>query len=70
MQGDTRAMRDASAALLRATSLDDDGWDDLLSFIEERRVIPIVDSLAPVLRPLHEVQQWRERIREAQRGAA
>jgi hypothetical protein len=52
-------MRDASAALLRATSLDDDGWDDLLSFIEERRV-----------RPLHEVQQWRERIRDAQRGAA
>jgi TIR domain/SIR2-like domain len=35
-------MRDAAAALLRATSLDDDGWDDLLSFIEERRVIPIV----------------------------
>jgi hypothetical protein len=35
-------MRDASAALLRATTLDDDGWDDLLSFIEERRVIPIV----------------------------
>src|SRR5215472_4821800 len=42
MQGDTRAMGDASAALLRATSLDNDGWDDLLSFIEERRVIPIV----------------------------
>jgi len=25
-----------------ATTLDDDAWDDLLSFIEERRVIPIV----------------------------
>jgi hypothetical protein len=24
------------------TTLDDDAWDDLLSFIEERRVIPIV----------------------------
>jgi hypothetical protein len=30
----------------------------------------LVDGLAPVLRPLREVQQWRERIREAQRGAA
>ena len=26
----------------QATSLDDDAWDDLLNFIEERRVIPIV----------------------------
>jgi hypothetical protein len=25
-----------------ATTLDDDGWDDLLNFIEERRVIPIL----------------------------
>jgi hypothetical protein len=25
-----------------AGTLDDDAWDDLLSFIEERRVIPIV----------------------------
>jgi hypothetical protein len=33
-----------SAPLLKAISsqLDEDGWDDLLSFIEERRVIPIV----------------------------
>ena len=35
-------MSAASAAALMATSLDDDAWDDLLSFIEERRVIPIV----------------------------
>ena len=35
-------MSEASAAALAATSLDDDAWDDLLSFIEERRVIPIV----------------------------
>jgi hypothetical protein len=35
-------MRESSAAALAATSLDDDAWDDLLSFIEERRVIPIV----------------------------
>jgi TIR domain/SIR2-like domain len=34
-------MREAAAILPRAT-LDDDAWDDLLSFIEERRVIPIV----------------------------
>ena len=34
-------MRDAAAILPTAT-LDDDAWDDLLSFIEERRVIPIV----------------------------
>jgi len=33
----------ASAAVpLTLTTLDDDAWDDLLSFIEERRVIPIV----------------------------
>jgi len=32
----------ASAAALPASALDDDAWDDLLSFIEERRVIPIV----------------------------
>ncbi|MBS0374813.1 MAG: toll/interleukin-1 receptor domain-containing protein [Proteobacteria bacterium] len=33
-----------SSALQRlpATTLDDDAWDDLLSFIEERKVIPIV----------------------------
>ncbi|HEV7136468.1 MAG TPA: toll/interleukin-1 receptor domain-containing protein [Steroidobacteraceae bacterium] len=33
-----------SAAIqgLPVTTLDDDAWDDLLSFIEERRVIPIV----------------------------
>ena len=35
-------MNESSAAALAATSLDDDAWDDLLSFIEERRVIPIV----------------------------
>ena len=28
--------------LIPSTALDDDAWDDLLSFIEERRVIPIV----------------------------
>jgi hypothetical protein len=27
---------------LAASVLDDDGWDDLISFIEERRVIPII----------------------------
>lgn len=32
----------SAAATLPASSLDDDAWDDLLSFIEERRVIPIV----------------------------
>src|SRR5450759_360637 len=34
----------SSAAPMRMplTTLDDDAWDDLLSFIEERRVIPIV----------------------------
>jgi len=31
-----------SAAALAATTLDEDAWDDLLSFIEEHRVIPIV----------------------------
>jgi len=35
-------MTAGSAAALPMTTLDDDAWDDLLSFIEERRVIPIV----------------------------
>ena len=35
-------MLTSSAAMLPATMLDDDAWDDLLNFIEERRVIPIV----------------------------
>lgn len=32
----------AAAPLERDATLDEDAWDDLLSFIEERRVIPIV----------------------------
>ncbi|HKW80264.1 MAG TPA: hypothetical protein VJQ49_04580, partial [Casimicrobiaceae bacterium] len=28
--------------ILPLTTLDDDAWDDLLNYIEERRVIPIV----------------------------
>ena len=32
----------SGAALLQHSSLDEDAWEDLLSFIEERRVIPIV----------------------------
>jgi len=35
-------MTSSAAAALPITTLDDDAWDDLLSFIEERRVIPIV----------------------------
>jgi TIR domain/SIR2-like domain len=35
-------MSASAAAALAVTTLDDDAWDDLLSFIEERRVIPIV----------------------------
>jgi hypothetical protein len=35
-------MSNASAATALVSTLDDDAWDDLLSFIEERRVIPIV----------------------------
>ncbi len=31
-----------SAALVPSATLDEDAWEDLLSFIEERRVIPIV----------------------------
>ena len=31
-----------AAAQLMPSSLDEDAWDDLLSFIEERRVIPII----------------------------
>ena len=34
----------SSAAILPAATLDEDAWEDLLSFIEERRVIPIVGS--------------------------
>jgi hypothetical protein len=32
----------AAPLLLQSSTLDDDAWEDLLSFIEERRVIPIV----------------------------
>jgi hypothetical protein len=32
----------AGTAVFPVSSLDDDAWDDLLSFIEERRVIPII----------------------------
>ncbi len=35
-------MKTDSTAILPAATLDDDAWEDLLSFIEERRVIPIV----------------------------
>ncbi len=35
-------MASAAPARLPMTTLDDDAWDDLLSFIEEKRVIPIV----------------------------
>ena len=35
-------MTSSAAATVPMTTLDDDAWDDLLSFIEERRVIPIV----------------------------
>ncbi len=35
-------MGNVSAATALVSTLDDDAWDDLLSFIEERRVIPIV----------------------------
>ena len=31
-----------AAATALVSTLDDDAWDDLLSFIEERRVIPIL----------------------------
>jgi hypothetical protein len=35
-------MSQPATALSAITTLDDDAWEDLLSFIEERRVIPIV----------------------------
>ena len=35
-------MSTGATALLPGTTLDEDAWEDLLSFIEERRVIPIV----------------------------
>ncbi len=35
-------MSTGSTALLPSATLDEDAWEDLLSFIEERRVIPIV----------------------------
>jgi hypothetical protein len=35
-------MSNGAAAMASMSTLDDDAWEDLLSFIEERRVIPIV----------------------------
>jgi hypothetical protein len=37
-------MSSGSAATMPISSLDDDAWEDLLSFIEERRVIPIAGA--------------------------
>jgi len=37
-------MTTRSAAILPTATLDEDAWEDLLSFIEERRVVPIVGS--------------------------
>lgn len=64
-------MSTSSAATLPMSRLDDDGWDDLLSFIEERRVeaAALVNRLSPQLRTVYDVRQWRERIRQAPQGA-
>lgn len=35
-------MNQAAATVLSSTSMDEDAWDDLLSFIEQRRVFPIL----------------------------
>ncbi len=35
-------MSHAATVILPSSTLDDDAWEDLLSFIEERRVVPIV----------------------------
>jgi hypothetical protein len=64
-------MSNFSATASSLSSLDDDAWDDLLNFIEERRVIPIeaaslFDKLPPSMRNLHDVRQWRTRIQQAQ----
>src|ERR1700676_563248 len=42
LASDARRMSQSAAAAVPMSTLDDDAWDDLLSFIEERRVIPIV----------------------------
>jgi hypothetical protein len=39
---DSPTVSNTSTLRVPAGTLDDDAWDDLLSFIEERRVIPIV----------------------------
>ncbi|HEY4369997.1 MAG TPA: hypothetical protein VGN07_22380 [Steroidobacteraceae bacterium] len=53
-------MSQATAEILPAATLDEDAWDDLLSFIEERRVIPIVDAQA-----LTDPQQHAALLQEA-----
>ena len=58
-------MSNASAATALVSTLDDDAWDDLLSFIEERRVIPIV---GPELL-LVATDLWRDLISTAERGS-
>ena len=44
-------IRTGSFAALPTTTLDEDAWEDLLSFIEERRVIPIVGPELLQVRP-------------------
>ena len=47
---DTEALRKlAQPARAFAPRLDEDAWDDLLNFIEEKRVIPIVDVTAKLV---------------------
>ena len=63
-------MTNASTARVPISTLDDDAWDDLLSFIEQRRVIPIVGpellqvTTEPEAAPVVKFQ----RVREAQRA--
>jgi hypothetical protein len=57
-------MTNAATARVPISTLDDDAWDDLLSFIEERRGIPIV---GPELLQVA-TERGRQRVREALRA--
>ncbi len=58
-------MSNASAIAL-PTTLDEDAWEDLLSFIEERRT-GLLNGLGTELKPLYEVRCLRERIQDEER---
>ena len=62
----------SAAASVPVSTLDDDAWEDLLSFKGAallREAAGLVDGLPPTLRALHDVRLWRDLILTAPASA-